>query len=118
MDVSTVGVRSQDTGDSSSSSFLHLKVLQLLGQQIHFSITCGLSAIGLIFLLCHLRFCDSISIFFMSLPGPLSSFGGFLLLAAFFLARSEGMMMSHRGSYCSFRSGASPLGLCRNRAAP
>ena len=36
VDISTVGVRSQDTGDSSSSSFLHLKVLQLLGQQIYF----------------------------------------------------------------------------------
>lgn len=42
VDVSTVGVRGQDAGDSSSSSFPHLKVLQLLGQQIHFWGTCGI----------------------------------------------------------------------------
>lgn len=34
--ISTVGVRGEDASDSSSSSFLHLKVLQLLGQQIYF----------------------------------------------------------------------------------
>jgi len=34
--VGTVGVRGEDASDSSSSSFLHFEVLQLLGQQIHF----------------------------------------------------------------------------------
>ena len=34
--IGAVGVRGKDASDSSSSSFLHFEVLQLLGQQIHF----------------------------------------------------------------------------------
>ena len=34
--IGTVGVRGEDASDSSSSSFLHFEVFQLLGQQIHF----------------------------------------------------------------------------------
>lgn len=53
--------------------------------------TCGLSAIGLlIFLLCHLWFCDSISVFFVSFSGPLSCFGSFLLFGCLLLGQVRG----------------------------
>lgn len=66
--------------------------------------TCGLSAIGLISLLCHLWLCDGISVFFMSFSGPLSGFGSFLLFGCLLLSQVGGHGDESQGNrYCSSR---------------
>ena len=52
--------------------------------------TCGLLAIDVLIFLCHLWLCDSISVFFMSLFGPLSCFGSFLLFRSLLLGQVGG----------------------------
>lgn len=61
--------------------------------------TCGLSAIGLVFLLGHLWFCDRVSVLFVALPGPLSRFGSFLLLGCLLLGQVRGHGDEPQGGY-------------------